>query len=537
MIPPAERRALHTAAAGIVPRTDDVLGHRIAAVERYDDALAAEIDAWASYLHEVSLHRMSARYLRAAAWLSSNPRDRERRWLELTLENLLAQDTSVIRAVYQKVEDAEDVMRRDLVLGALRHLRGRQPRGGVLVPQAAQRRRDHLHRRPPHPLPGRGAARLVPDPGWRGDVADRGRPGTGPGQPRNGPRRPGLAGGGRGVGRQAHPARARPPRPAVRAAREPRRRPWEARNRLGWRADLRADSGLMGPAILDLEHVVSMVDEGGLEAALPPPRPARPVPLVRRPVEQGAPAPAPSPSTWARASHPSRPPSCRCSSIGDGELEEADRKIARAREILTRTRGWRPATGSTSRWSPAEHAADGDDEPRGAVYDGLRETVARAPRGRAREERAVARAAQPGRDLGRGVRRRRRVPGPADDELRPGCPMDPGDGRMAAWAGSRGARRPPGRARRGYARAARDEHNDLPLYRAHMLLDQARVAAALGDRAQAERARQHATEIYDGLGATAYAERASAGLASACRGPPPTGCRRRWASPIASRTC
>ena len=33
--------------------------------------LAAELDEWASELHEFRLHRSAARYLRSASWLTS----------------------------------------------------------------------------------------------------------------------------------------------------------------------------------------------------------------------------------------------------------------------------------------------------------------------------------------------------------------------------------------------------------------------------------------------------------------------------------
>ena len=513
VIPPAERRALHTAAAGIVPRTDDVLGHRIAAVERYDDALAAEIDAWASYLHEVSLHRMSARYLRAAAWLSSNPRDRERRWLDSLFENLLAQDTSVVRAVYQKVEDAEDVMRRDLVLGTLAtfeddnheavywfrkqlsddettstadpltHYRVEvllawsRVQGGAETTQIAA---------------GLARARAIPatDPavlGWQ--MAAEGL-----------------------VAKRTQPVRDLLDQ-LVDLPENPAAVPWEARNRLGWRADLRADAGLMGPAIRDLEHVVSMVDEGGLEAALP----HRHALLglchwfagqwnkarlhLRLALDLGA-----SESPVAAAIVP-------LLDIGDGELEEADRKIARAREILT-PNPWIEACDRLDIALVArQHAADGDDAPRGAVYDGLRETVAQARTGELVKSAPWLAHAALAAIWAEEYADADACLALLTTSCDPGAPWIPA---MAGWLRGLAAEVHGDHqvALDEIARAARDEHNDLPLYRAHMLLDQARVAAALGDRAQAERARQHATEIYDGLGATAYAARASAGLAS-----------------------
>lgn len=62
-------------------------------------------------------------------------------------------------------------------------------------------------------------------------------------------------------------------------------------------------------------------------------------------------------------------------------------------------------------------------------------------------------------------------------------------------------------ARRLLARAADDESNELPLYRAHILADAARLST---DADQAATARARALEAYRRLGATAYVERLEA---------------------------
>ena len=295
-IPPAERRTLHGAAAGIVPRTDDVLGHRIAAVEQYDDALAAEIDAWASYLHEVSLHRLAARHLRAAAWLSSVPRDRERRWLDSLFESLLAQDTGVVRAVEHKVEDAEDVVRRDLVLGALATFEddnheavywfGKQLDDDETAPTA-------------DPLTHYRIEVLLAWARIQGG-ADTGLVAAGlaraDGLAARDPALLGLARRGRWPGGEAHPSGPRPARRAGRPTREPGGRPLGGaqRARLAGRPPGRRRVGGAG----DRRPRARRLDgrrgwARGRTSA--PARPPGPVPLVRRAVEQGAPAPAPGP--------------------------------------------------------------------------------------------------------------------------------------------------------------------------------------------------------------------------------------------------
>ncbi|MCW2494508.1 helix-turn-helix transcriptional regulator, partial [Jatrophihabitans sp.] len=59
-----------------------------------------------------------------------------------------------------------------------------------------------------------------------------------------------------------------------------------------------------------------------------------------------------------------------------------------------------------------------------------------------------------------------------------------------------------------HGRAARAfPSEDLPLYRAHVLVDHARIADAAGDVAAAETSRAQASEIYASLGATPYLSR------------------------------
>ena len=350
-IPPAERRALHGTAAGIVPRTEDVLGHRIAAVERYDDTLAMEIDAWASYLHEVSLHRLAARHLRAAAWLSSDPRDRERRWLDSLFESLLAQDTGVVRAVSDKVEDAEDVVRRDLVLGALATFEDDNHEAvywfGKQLSMTATGRRST-----PSPTTGsrccwRGpGSRAAPTPGWSPPGWRGGRA-----LPARDPALLGwhVAAGGWWRSAPVRSATCSASWPTCRRTRPPSP---------GTRATARAGAAICAPTpgligAGDRRPRARRLDGRRGWARGRTPAPARapgPVPLVRRAVEQGPSAPAAG----------ARPRRERVTGRGrdraaarhrTGELEEADRKLAQPASCSRPTRGWRRVTVSTSRWS------------------------------------------------------------------------------------------------------------------------------------------------------------------------------------------
>ena len=312
--------------------------------------------------------------------------------------------------------------------------------------------------------------------------------------------------------------------------------PWESRNVLGWRGDLRADAGLVGPAIVDLEHVVSMVDEGGLEAALP----HRHALLglchwfagqwnkarlhLRLALDLGA-----SESPVAAAIVP-------LLDIGTGELAEADRKLARApRAARTqpvdggvrppRHRAWsRGSTPTTARTGPAAPSTTPCAGRCRRARSG--ELVKSAPW--LAHAALAALWAEEQDDVDECLRL-------LTTSCDPGAPWVPS---MAGWlrglaAEAAGDQRV---ALDEIARAGRDPANDLPLYRAHMLLDQARLAADLGDREQAQRAREQAAELYQGLGATAYAARASAELVPPARARPPVF-RTPSGSPNASRTC
>ncbi len=117
--PIARRQALHAAAAGIVTGRAAVLDHRVAASGRYDEELAVDLEAYARGLHQQLSHRLAAYYWRAASALSRRPAERERRWLEALFETVLSGDRAGVRAELPEVAQAEDAGRRALVEGAL----------------------------------------------------------------------------------------------------------------------------------------------------------------------------------------------------------------------------------------------------------------------------------------------------------------------------------------------------------------------------------------------------------------------------------
>jgi DNA-binding CsgD family transcriptional regulator len=87
------------------------------ATARYDDALAAELDAFAWTLHVQRRYREAGRFLRRAGRLSSGARVRERRWLDALFEATLARDVDAVEDELSAVAWATDRVRAQLVQG------------------------------------------------------------------------------------------------------------------------------------------------------------------------------------------------------------------------------------------------------------------------------------------------------------------------------------------------------------------------------------------------------------------------------------
>lgn len=132
-IPPADRRALHLRAAQVLAHEDAALEHRVAAVERYDDALAGRLERFAEAQHRRRLHRSAAQHLRWSSALTTRPADRGRRWLESLFESLLAHDFELVRTELTDVERVHDIARRTLVLGTLPIMEGRWHDGARIL--------------------------------------------------------------------------------------------------------------------------------------------------------------------------------------------------------------------------------------------------------------------------------------------------------------------------------------------------------------------------------------------------------------------
>ncbi len=517
--PLAERRRLHARAATLASDRDEILTHRIASVEQYDDALAAELDAWAADLHEFRLHRAAARSLRSASWLSSETHDRERRWLEALFESVLAQDTAAVRAIASEVEDARDLARRDLVLGALatfeddnheaiywftKQLSADESEGRA--EPATQYRIEvllawaRIQAGEPTERVARGLARAADI-----DVVDNALQAW------------------RLAAEGLVALRTRPTQELLAQLADlqdnPVSVPWQDRFRLSWRGDLRAVLGLVRGAISDLDHVLSMVDEGGLEAAAPHHQAllglsywlngdwGRATVHLRLAQELG-----PSLSPVAVALAP-------LIEIGAGSLGAADELIARAEELLA-PNPWIECVEHLQVARVARRHADPSSAARSSEYDAMRHRVPALAGGRESTSPVWLAHAALAACWAEELEDAETLVLLMTTSCSSGAPWIPA---MAHWVQGLIAEQ------RGHdnlalthlAAATSDSTNDLPFYRAHMLTDHARVALAGGEPAVADQCRGQALDLYSRLGAEGYADRV--GTAHQASQPRPKG--------------
>lgn len=118
-IPPAERRHMHQQASELLTSSMQRLEHAVAAVERRDDLLAADLEDAAGIAHAAPDHRREAQLLRWASQLSSSVPVRERRWLDAQLAAVLAGDLASVRAQLVEIGLMADIARRTVVLAWL----------------------------------------------------------------------------------------------------------------------------------------------------------------------------------------------------------------------------------------------------------------------------------------------------------------------------------------------------------------------------------------------------------------------------------
>jgi DNA-binding CsgD family transcriptional regulator len=118
-IPYARRRQLHLRAAEQAGNVMESLEHRVAAADHYDDVLAAELEQAALSAHATGDFRQAGQLFRWASELSGDAVIRNRRWLEAVVDAILARDVAWVRQQLPAVQSAPDVARRAVIQGLM----------------------------------------------------------------------------------------------------------------------------------------------------------------------------------------------------------------------------------------------------------------------------------------------------------------------------------------------------------------------------------------------------------------------------------
>ncbi|HEX4224282.1 MAG TPA: LuxR C-terminal-related transcriptional regulator [Pseudonocardiaceae bacterium] len=116
-IPPAERRALHRAAANLVDAPIDALRHRFLAANGYDEDLADELEAAAWSIHLARRFQQAGRVGLWASAVSADPVVRERRFLDALFDGVLGRELDSVERRLGQLGYAHDEARRRLVEG------------------------------------------------------------------------------------------------------------------------------------------------------------------------------------------------------------------------------------------------------------------------------------------------------------------------------------------------------------------------------------------------------------------------------------
>jgi DNA-binding CsgD family transcriptional regulator len=115
--PLPQLRKLHLRAAAQAGSRSVGLRHRMAAAEQYDETLAEEMEVYADELYGQRSFRQGAQYLRWASGLTADPAVRERRWLESVYMSVLCYDAAIVDVELDDVRAADNAAWRALVLG------------------------------------------------------------------------------------------------------------------------------------------------------------------------------------------------------------------------------------------------------------------------------------------------------------------------------------------------------------------------------------------------------------------------------------
>jgi DNA-binding CsgD family transcriptional regulator len=118
-IPYARRRQLHLRAAEQAGSVMESLEHRVAAADHYDDTLANELEQAARAAHAAGDFRQAGQMSRWASELSDDAVLRNRRWLDAVVDMTLARDVAWVRQQLPAIRSAPDLARRAVVQGLM----------------------------------------------------------------------------------------------------------------------------------------------------------------------------------------------------------------------------------------------------------------------------------------------------------------------------------------------------------------------------------------------------------------------------------
>ncbi len=499
--PLPRRRDLHARAVRVVAAEPAVLHHLIGAADQYDDELADRLEAFATDRYAHRSFREAAGRWSSSSRLTPDPARRERRWLEAVFCSVMARDLDRVGEQLDDVLASSAGPRRSLVLAALAVAERRHRDAVVLLEPVAGLPVDAVDRVTRYRVQvllawsricagfdtaavaealARAAAATVPDAGVAGLETVAG------GHVRI--RQSGVA----AVLAQldAMPQQA----PSV---------PAELTPALAWRGTLRASMGLDREAVSDLREVTHRIEDGetdlgagsfhaflGLAQWLD--------------------------GDWSRAritfgkavditgafAHPMVLALAPLVDIGEGRFDDADRLLARASDDVLAAPYPEARMLVVTTLLVRAHAG-GSATDQAELLARLRGTGLEPP---ATDQATPVLLLH----LGQGFVWAGELDA-ADDVVRQLARVRP----CARWipavrywlaglvAAARGDRR---EAAARYARARAAPGLDLPLYRAHLLADSARLADA-HDPPAAAAFRQQAEDVYRRLGARPYVER------------------------------
>ncbi|MGX7680283.1 helix-turn-helix transcriptional regulator [Jatrophihabitans sp. DSM 45814] len=511
-IPTAVRRGLHARAAKIVTGRAPVLDHRVAAAERYDDALAADLEDYAASLHNERSYRLAAHYRRAASALSESRDERELRWLESLFDTLFSGDRASVRAELAEISQASDRGRRALIEGTLA-VWERHPLVGIEIFNSALDKAAHDRGRPttddPPPMDPGTCYRIEIIRAWAGLQSGLSTEQIQSGLDRASllePKDPAVQGFAVWCRGQLA-ARVLSPEEILASVADLPKNPasvaTDASTMLAWRGALYASSGRFPQAISDLTELTDRMQKGqadfgaGTFHAL----------LGRAYWFNGQPGLARVNLRIASEFAPDYPHPLVAAitpllPIMDEDFSAADAALYAERDLLERM-PWVEAIDQCCVTEVIRLHAAGETSPK--PYLGMQGAISAIRTGSGRKNAIwlvhASLAAIWATELGDAEACVNAIKAVAD-RLSWAEPV-------AEWLlGLIGEARGKGKVAITHLRAAvANATNELPLYRAHMLVDHSRLARILGEREVAAHSLELAAEAYSAVGAAGYLAR------------------------------